>query len=288
MITTVDLKTQTRRELAEIARNYGVSGWHGMKKDELLTEIKKVQRRLRRKAATESKKVAASGSSATQPIAKAKTSPAVAKKATKAASSTRKRGSVRKPEPTEDLTKPKITAKQARIRAEMRRRRELVQRHKDLSTDTLVGGSAVTDGSNRHRADVPHRDRVALVVRDAYWLQASWEITRASVQRAQAALAEKCTRPFRRCVCCRLATLRTIGLKPCRVTSPSMVASAAGMWTYRILRLAIAWRSVTWPVMASFSASREATASKPRHQVTVSVWTSIGRTSRRITNAFMP
>lgn len=34
------------------------------------------------------------------------------------------------------------------------------------------------------------RDRVALLVRDAYWLQASWDITRASVERARAAMAE--------------------------------------------------------------------------------------------------
>ena len=40
MITTADLKAQTRRELADLARNYGVPGWHGMKKDELLVAIK--------------------------------------------------------------------------------------------------------------------------------------------------------------------------------------------------------------------------------------------------------
>lgn len=35
------------------------------------------------------------------------------------------------------------------------------------------------------------RDRVVLLVRDPYWLHASWEITRQSVQRAQAAMAEQ-------------------------------------------------------------------------------------------------
>ena len=34
VITTADLKAQTRRELADLARNYGVPGWHGLKKDE--------------------------------------------------------------------------------------------------------------------------------------------------------------------------------------------------------------------------------------------------------------
>ena len=53
VITTADLKAQTRRELADLARNYGVPGWHSMKKDDLVEEIKRVQRRLRRKSATE-------------------------------------------------------------------------------------------------------------------------------------------------------------------------------------------------------------------------------------------
>ena len=40
MITTADLASQTRRELAEIAKNYGVTGWHSMRKDDLVSEIK--------------------------------------------------------------------------------------------------------------------------------------------------------------------------------------------------------------------------------------------------------
>ncbi len=56
MITTADLKAQSRRELADLARNYGVPGWHGLKKDELISEIQKVQRRLRRQATAGSAK----------------------------------------------------------------------------------------------------------------------------------------------------------------------------------------------------------------------------------------
>jgi uncharacterized protein len=73
----------------------------------------------------------------------------------------------------------------------MRLRRESMQRNKDLSTATLVAGSAVKNGAQRTRAEELHRDRVVLLVRDSYWLQANWEITRATVQRAQSALAER-------------------------------------------------------------------------------------------------
>jgi uncharacterized protein len=37
----------------------------------------------------------------------------------------------------------------------------------------------------------PQKDRIALFVRDPFWLHASWDITRGAVERAQAALAEQ-------------------------------------------------------------------------------------------------
>src|SRR6056297_1175165 len=63
VITTADLKAQTRRELADLAKNYGINGWHGMKKDELITAIGKLQRGLRRKGATAKTGASKTGSS---------------------------------------------------------------------------------------------------------------------------------------------------------------------------------------------------------------------------------
>ncbi len=206
MITTADLKAQTRRELADLARNYGVAGWHGLKKDELIEEIKKVQRRLRRKAATESKSSKTKSPKAQKAqkpdsnekvgtTPKLKNSPksrpyklGADSRSPKASS---KPATRRKEKPMPKLPEPKISAKTARIRAQIRKRRETMQRNKDLSTGTLVGGAAVNRGASRTKADEPHQDRIILLVRDSYWLQASWEITRASVQRAQSAMAER-------------------------------------------------------------------------------------------------
>lgn len=212
MITDANLSLQTRKELAELAKNYGVGGWHSMRKDDLITEIKKVQRRLRRKAATEAKR---KETEATRK-AKADVEKKLQSPASKSASPTLKRsgdktksGSIKRTAsvsasraktrrtpsrndvPLPELAQPKVSAKTLRIRAEMRRRRDLMHKHKDLSTNTLVGGSAVSGGTNRHRTEAPHKDRVVLLVRDSYWLQASWEITRASVQRAQSAMSEQ-------------------------------------------------------------------------------------------------
>ncbi len=247
MITNADLSSQTRRELAEMARNYGVAGWHSMRKDDLVSEIKKIQRRLRRQSAAKkasdvsatarrtpskstgkqksgsppvkrtaskstatvtSKAISAKKSSGNKPAAltasksSATSSPARTtnspsrKSVTAKSSGTTGRSKSRKTTsrndaPLPELDEPKVSAKTQRIRAEMRRRRELMQKHKDLSTNTLVGGSVVTGGSERHRTTAPHRDRVVLLVRDSFWLQASWEVTQSSVQRAQSALAEQ-------------------------------------------------------------------------------------------------
>lgn len=225
MITTADLKAQTRRELADLAKNYGVQGWHGMRKDELIDAIKKVQRRLRRKSASEGKpkREGRSQTASTRTVASRRASSAgtSAKKGrsggTKAgASRTGKSPSLKKESPLKsrggsksssrpksaasktksqrpipEPPQPKVSAKTARIRAQLRKRKESIQQRKDLSTGTLVGGSAVKNGAERTRAQEPHSDRAVLLVRDSYWLQATWEITSASVRRAQSALAER-------------------------------------------------------------------------------------------------
>ncbi len=58
-------------------------------------------------------------------------------------------------------------------------------RLKDLSS---IHDRAHENGNGSKVNGGPRRDRVVLLVRDAYWLQASWEIRRKSVERVRAAL----------------------------------------------------------------------------------------------------
>jgi hypothetical protein len=85
---------------------------------------------------------------------------------------------------------PTVSAKSARIRREMALRSQRALQNKDISSDVLVAGSAVRSG-NGPSLHAPHKDRVVLLVRDSYWLQADWEITRAAVERIRVAMAEK-------------------------------------------------------------------------------------------------
>ena len=208
MIKTADLKSQTRRELASLAKNYGIAGWHSMRKDELVDAISKTQRRLRRKANASGKTNGAAKSNA-KANGTAKSSTVTAKSGARASSSakrststasagkvsaskpksasaskTRRRSNVSlNDRPLPEVRQPKVSAKTARIRAQLRRQKEQSEKQRDLSTGTLVGGAAVKNGSTRTRGGEPHKDRIVLMVRDSYWLQATWEITRASVAR---------------------------------------------------------------------------------------------------------
>lgn len=234
MIKTADLKSQTRRELASLAKNYGIAGWHGMRKEELVDAISKTQRRLRRKSKTPSLSAKTgttktnagkasgvkshgsktngsspkpNGSAASKSQVSSKSKSPSEKKAPTAKSSPKSHSAparstrATKPRsranvslndrPLPEMRAPKVSAKTARIRAQLRRQKEQSDKHRDLSTGTLVGGAAVRNGSQRTRAGEPHRDRIILMVRDSFWLQASWEITRASVARAESSLAER-------------------------------------------------------------------------------------------------
>lgn len=214
MIKTADLKSQTRRELATLAKNYGIAGWHGMRKEELVDAISKTQRRLRRKSkasmspSKSNGKTASNGSAKSAEMSKpqrpsasaagtkrtvrasSKSSPSSGKNSRSAKSRSRGNMSLND-RPLPEMRGPKVSAKTARIRAQLRRQKAQAERHRDLSTGTLVGGSAVQNGANRTRGTEPHRDRIVLMVRDSYWLQATWEITRASVARAESSLAER-------------------------------------------------------------------------------------------------
>jgi uncharacterized protein len=83
--------------------------------------------------------------------------------------------------PPVSSTSPKIVRKIRELQSE----REL---RKDLGRDVIVG--TLSPNQPRDIVNNPTRDRLALIVRDPYWLHASWEITRRSVDRARAAMAE--------------------------------------------------------------------------------------------------
>ncbi len=154
-VTTVArLKSRTVKQLAAIAKRKGVSGWHQMRKEELIHALAKTAKAQAAHAAKRN------GSSA-HGVGNHQ-----AKKGAKAGAGN---GHVAV---TKKAKSPRAVKRLHEIRA------KLVQ-SKDLSLS-----------STREDDAAPAHDRLIAMVRDPYWLHAYWELTRSSIERARAALGQ--------------------------------------------------------------------------------------------------
>jgi len=84
------------------------------------------------------------------------------------------------PIPPPSNTNPEIVAKIRSVQAQKELRKDLAQPAPKTSLTPLTPIPAVVKG----------KDRLVLMVRDPYWIHAHWDITRQSVDRAKASLAE--------------------------------------------------------------------------------------------------
>lgn len=154
-MTTSSLQACSHKDLAQMARKGGVPGWHSMRKDQLVKAL-----------------VVA---------ARAKASKSRAAKKTAAPS---RRAVAKRPAERTPVANPRrVAARKAtstRVQNHLSRVRAKVGRSKNLASRTPK--------------NKPHghlKDRVIVMVRDPYWLQAYWEVTRLSVERAEAAMKQE-------------------------------------------------------------------------------------------------
>lgn len=204
MITAADLKTQTVKELGELAKQMGVSGWHSMRKDQLVTALvrsAKKQRAPTARAAASSRtgsrgttsrsakrKVRSTSMSRSSSLRKGRA--AVKKKTTggkRGRKSARIKNAHARTRMFKDLSTPANSTDQATGRKATKangKSRSTVSRKKSAAIKPASAGKAVES------KEKVRKDRIVLLVRDAYWIQACWEVTRQSVQRAKSAMAE--------------------------------------------------------------------------------------------------
>jgi uncharacterized protein len=162
-----------------MAKSQGVTGWHSMRKEELVRALLR-KSRTRTSAKRGSRHGASNGrvksGASSLPKAKGQAS-AGAKSASSRRTATRasKNG---KPAKTVKRNSRQISERIQLVHAEHDRLKDLSSIHDRAHENG--NGSKVNGG--------PRRDRIVLLVRDPYWLQASWEIRRKSVERVRAAL----------------------------------------------------------------------------------------------------
>lgn len=142
MITAASLHAQKSKELAQLAKKRGVTGWHSMNKGDLVKALLQVARNKRRQSvAKKTPQRPATGRATTSKAAKA-------------------------------------VASESTIALKLRQERQQQENLKNLAL-----ASQVPNATN-----APTKDRLIVIVRDSFWLQAYWEITKASVDRARVAI----------------------------------------------------------------------------------------------------
>ncbi len=139
MITAAKLRTETVRDLAGMAKRKGVSGWHSMRKEQLVRAL----------------------------VRCTKTS-AAKKESSAGRKNTAKRSSAK---PAPKPLSPRAQRRLKNIQAKLAQAKDLA--HKSSA-----------QGNGRSK------DRLVAMVRGPYWLHAYWELTRPSIERAQAAMGQ--------------------------------------------------------------------------------------------------
>ena len=222
MISPASLKNYSQKELSKLAKASGVPGCSSMSKDQLVKALAKIQKskpaakkpstphsgmngaKSKPSKSAPSKTVSPKSAVAKPSSSKPITAKAVAKSTSPAKPSAAKgaaQAQAAKPEaaPRKAIVPPPKMKAKAESRTPRAAKptpppnpvvqRKIHEAHvmreqaKDLSRlSTLYRQNAKTTS--------PERDRIVLMVRDPYWLHACWELTRQSVERAKAAMAE--------------------------------------------------------------------------------------------------
>jgi len=155
VITAAKLRARTVKDLVVMAKRKGVSGWHSMRKEQLV-------RALVRKARSQAAKAAGrNGSGGKKAKAERPSGKAAARK--------------------HRVDRPSPAAQKAHSPRSERRLRQIknkLAQSKDLAFRSVVQNNGCT------------KDRLVVMVRDPYWLHAYWELTRASIERAEAAMGQ--------------------------------------------------------------------------------------------------
>jgi hypothetical protein len=167
-MTSASLKEKPVRDLARLAKQHGVAGWHAMRKDQLIRAlVRKARARPPVAAATRSVAIPLRGRGrdgrATAPAERTKVLEPFAGGATAAG-----------------VARAKDHAQDAAVTLRLQQARERLLKAKNLTTPPEGG-----------RSPRPVRDRMVLMVRGPHWLHVFWELTARSIARAQAALGQE-------------------------------------------------------------------------------------------------
>ncbi len=175
-MTVASLKDKRVRDLARMAKQSGVRGWHAMRKDQLIDALV-------RRATSAQSLHSSHGQDETPRL-----------KETHSASTTDKRKSPtqgKKQRSTKTAESCSAQKKTSRTNSKHEgvtvKRGAVIERIKDTQAQRAREKSLVTNPEPSQKR-YPNRNRAVLMVRGPHWLHAFWEVTTHSVQRVKAAM----------------------------------------------------------------------------------------------------
>lgn len=176
MVTSADLKLLTVKELTDIARLWGIAGWHDMRKDDL---VRALVNRSRSKLALNSSLPPEKVVRMTKTNRSKSTAPGGADSAAKSGKSGTDGAKTSAKTTSDDKNSASKTGRASKSKRaatssqDVRQLKQRLAHHKEIRTVESKPGQ---------------EDRFVLLVRDAFWLQAYWEIGTRTVERAKVAL----------------------------------------------------------------------------------------------------
>lgn len=216
-MTAETLNSYSAKDLAEMAKNRGVPGWHGMRKEQLIKALVKAARQKSNKVRGREVTRGSAPAGRTQPppsrAAKPSKPAVVAPPALLNGAASHKSAASSKPTamPSKFATNgassnghalngngaarsaaPQRAAKPQPPRdPEVTRKLEVIRTASALKKDLAYLSHQLASGKNGRGLQKVVKDRLVVMVRDSYWLQAHWELSRNGVERAQAALGQE-------------------------------------------------------------------------------------------------
>ena len=178
-MTSASLKEKPVRDLARLAKQHGVAGWHAMRKDQLIRAlVRKARARPPVAAATRSTAIPLPSNGRDGRDGRPSAPASVGMLA--GANPARRSTAGLRVGPNAGRAGAVAPSQDPAVALRLQQARERLLKAKNLSTPPEGGRSAR-----------PVRDRMVVMVRGPHWLHVFWELTARSIARAQAALGQE-------------------------------------------------------------------------------------------------